>query len=126
WVNYRTILDDPEKLTADRAAELLYGLPERPRYLTKSTLTNRARRFYALGAITTQTIKIGARRPWVVARPADVLALKDAFFARTTVSRLTATRRAMIERHQPELLKDPRALALAIATGSVPFTEWKH
>jgi hypothetical protein len=126
WVNYRTVLEDPEKLTAERAAQLLYGLPERPRYLTKSVLMHRARRFYALGAIATQTIKIGARHPWVVARPADVLALKDAFFARTTVSRLTATRRAMIGRHAPELLKDARALALAIATGSVPFAEWRY
>jgi hypothetical protein len=127
WVNYRTIQDDPEKLTADRAATLLYGLAERPRYITRSVLYQRARRFFEAGAIATQAIKLGARRPWIVARPADVLALKDAFFSRTTTSmRLTAARRAMIERHQPELLADPRALALALTTGQVPFVEWRR
>lgn len=123
WVNYRTVLDDPNKLTAEKAAERLYADPERPRELTHKTLAQRVRRLMACGAIATKKIEFkGGRKPWLYATPASVMAMRDALFMTETdvfAQRLTGPRMALLRRHEPELLRRPRDLALQQASGEL-------
>jgi hypothetical protein len=135
WVNYRTVTEDPNKLTAEKAAELLYTDPARPPALTQKVLAQRVRRFMACGAIATKTIEFkGGRRPWVYATPADVRALRDAIFmseADVFAQRLSGPRMALLRRHEPELLRRPRDLALQQASGELAeklrtWFEWEQ
>lgn len=129
WVNYRALARDPDRLSAERAAALVRGLPDAPRWLGRAMAAERARRFYACGAIPTQEVRPSPGRRVLVARRADVLALKDAFFARASaVLRLTPRRRALIERHDPSWLARPRDLALALADGRLAtlLARWRE
>ena len=121
WVNYKKVSADTEHPTVETAAKLLGEREDRPGYVTAAMLRERLRRFYKCGAIPTREIKLGARKPWMIARSMDdVLELLPALFARSNMSaRITPHHRALIRRHEPELLKDQRALLLAQATGEL-------
>lgn len=128
WVNYKTLLADPHWWTVERAAKQLLEDPECPPYVRPAMLRERLRRMYQSGAIATRKVEIGARAPWMLAKPEDVRRLLPALFARdTVVLRLTAERRRLLERHDPGLLADPRALALALADGGLQrqFYQWR-
>lgn len=127
WQNYRAVADDPNRLTVDRAAKLLLQEPDYPAYLTNGALRTRLRRLYDAGAIPTTTVRPTPSRIWKMATPQDVRAMKPALFARNShVLRINATRRGLLERHDPGLLADPRALALALADGHLlhDFRVW--
>lgn len=120
WFNYKTLLQDPNWWTVERAAKELQEDPECPPYVRPAMLRERLRRMYQGGAIPTRKVQLGARKPWMLAGPDDVRRLLPALFARdTVVLRLTPARRRLLERHDPGLLADPRALALALATGDL-------
>lgn len=127
WLNVRKLADDPNALTAERATRLLWKDPDRPPYLTRSRLLWRLYRFYESGAIPTGSIAIANRKPWRVARPEDVLAMKQTLFARATATlRLTEPRRGLLERHDPSWLERPADLARALADGRLAtlFRVW--
>lgn len=118
WRNYRAVAADPNAWTVEHAVKALWAHAERPPYLRRGVLANRVRRFYQTGAIPAKTVQVGAGRRWLLAAPDAVLALRSALFARdASVLRLTPTRRALIERHDPRWLADPAELARGLADG---------
>lgn len=121
WRNKLLVARDREHPTVEMAAKLLSEREDRPGYVTRGMLRERLRRFYKCGAIATTEVKLEARGPWLIARSMDdVLAMLPALFARSTMNtRITPHHRALLRRHEPELLKDPRALLLAQATGEL-------
>ena len=127
WVNVKTLVADPHWWTVERAAKELLEDPGCPGYITRSTLVERLRRFYTSGAIPSRTVPIPNRRPWLLAKPDDVRSMCSVLFARNShVLRMNDARRRLLERHDPGLLADPRALALALADGQMlhQFRVW--